>query len=341
MLRIVWIATLFLGCTKVGTDTGDSALINGPTHTIWSGWNHSWEMLSHRVSLIDVKPGPPGEATSGILGGDWSTGDTWSDEVNHRIHQQHVTGHELTAESGSVTLTVPPEGATATTRIEMNDAQIAILNGFSINTDIAQSDAYPTDYDPALGYTSRGFALGVTLTDDGQVEVTADVRWGPQDRDAMNRALAVADTEVTVHFMVLSTPAAVQTARFTATQELEHEPPYSEQAGAEQALNWTGFGVAGVASFALMLNETDGGDGGDYLRSFGVEMNPGSAGAPPETVAAEILTTSAIELATMTMAVNADLVWIPLDPQESRVDNETITGIHPVGTFTVPIGSET
>ncbi len=105
---------LTIGCSKPNNDTGETTSISGPVHTIWSGWNHTWGMLSHRVSLIEVRTGEAGQARSGILGGDWSTGDTWSDDVEHRIHQQHVTGDELTVETGTITFTVGPEGGTST-----------------------------------------------------------------------------------------------------------------------------------------------------------------------------------------------------------------------------------
>lgn len=341
MLRLVCLFAFAVGCSKDGPDTAETAPITGPTHTIWSGWNHTWDMLSHRVSVIDVRPGPSGEATSGILGGDWSTGDTWSDDVNHRVHQQHVTGSELRAEAGSITLLVPPGGVTTTVPVELEDAQTVVINGFTINTDTKQIADYPSDYDPALGYTSRGFAIGAHLTEGGDVELTVDVRWGPRDRDPMNRALAVAQTDVTVDYMVLAASTAIQTATFSAAQDLQHDPPYSDQSGITQALSWSGYGVAGITSFALFLDETDGGDGGDYLRSFGVEMAPMPEGAPPEHVAGEILTSSALELATMSMSAEAGLVWVPLDPSESHIEGETIAGTHPVGTFTVPIGSET
>ena len=329
---------LTVGCTKTTDDTGPLRTISGPTHTLWSGWNHTWGMLSHRVSLIEVQTGRPGFAQSGILGGDWSTGDTWSDDVEHRIHQQHVTGNELAVETGSVTFTVGPEGGASTIVIDMDNPDTVVLQGFTINTDVAQTADYPTDYDPALGYTSRGFGVHLRyLPAQGTVEAGADIRWGPRDRDDMNRALEVAQTEVTVHFAAVKAEAGVKRARYTGSQDLLHDPPYSEQSALTEPLNWSGLGVLGIERFALLLDDTDGGAGGDYLRSFGVEMPPNSSGEAPAAVSTEILTSSAVELGTMSMRVEADLVWMPLDPERSRVEGETIAGSHPVGSHAVPL----
>lgn len=327
---------LGVGCTKPASDTGTGSEITGPSHTVWSGWNHTWGMLSHRVSLIEVQAGPPTEARSGILGGDWSTGDTWSDDVNHRIHQQHVIGDQISAETGSITFTVSADGGEANATLETPDPDLVVLHGFRINTDTDQPDDYPDDYDPALGYTSRGFAVGVNHTDGSNVNASATVRWGPRDRDNMNRALAIAHTEVTVYFTALYGLTDVDTATYTGNQDLAHDPPNSDQAPLAQPLSWEGFGVAAIQSFDLSLHDTDGGNGGDYLRSFGVEMSPSPSGHPPENVSTEILTYSALELGTMSMSVQAELVWLVLDPTRNRVESETVAGNHPVGSHIVP-----
>ena len=330
---------LGIGCTKAGSDSGSADEITGPSHTIWSGWNHTWGMLSHRVSLIEVQTGMPASARSGILGGDWSTGDTWSDDVNHRIHQQHVIGDQISAETGSVTFTASSDGGEGNFTLETPDPDLIVLQGFRINTDTDQPEGYPDDYDPALGYTSRGFAIGVNHTDTSNVQASATVRWGPRDRDDMNRALAIAHTEVTVYFTALYGLTDIDTATYTGNQDLAHDPPNSTQEPLVQSLDWDGFGVAAIQSFDLGLHDTDGGDGGDYLRSFGVEMAPGDSGRPPEGVSTEILTYSALELGTMSMSAQADLVWLALDPDRNRIESETVSGNHPVGSHIVPYES--
>jgi hypothetical protein len=337
MKSIAFTFLFALGCSKDSDDTSADATISGPTHTVWSGWNHTWGMLSHRVSLIDVRTGEGDRAHSGILGGDWSTGDTWSDDVNHRIHQQHITGDQLLFEQGSITLSVGPgETASGSAAVAMESPNLAVLQGFTINTDTAQTAGYPDDYDPALGYTSRGFGFAVALNDSNEVVATANVDWGPRDRDDMNRAIEHATTEVTVHYAVLSGFDDVDTATYSGTQDLAHDPPNSPQAALTEPLGWAGNGIAAIQSFGLSLHDTDGGDGGDYLRSFGVEMKPAATGGPPASVETGILTYSALELGIMSMTAETDIVWIPLDAKRNRIEGVSVEGSHPVGTYSVP-----
>jgi hypothetical protein len=342
MNPIIALSLLTLACTYADDDATlpKSVAISGPTHTIWAGWNHTWGMLSHRASYIQVQPGEGDAARSGIVGGDWSTGDTWSDDVEYRIHQQHITGDVLQVELGSATLIVGPDGTESTSvGIDMTTANVVVLQGFEFNTDIDQSEDYPAEYDPALGYTSRGFGMGVSLGDDGRVDVAASVQWGPRDRQDMNNAMPFAQTEVTVHFAALSGFSSSDGAHYAGSQDLAHDPPLSDQQGLREPLSWDGFGFAGIESFELALFDTDGGDGGDYLRSFGVELAPTEDGQPPPTIQAEILTYAPLELGTMSMAADVNAVWIPLHASTSRIEGVTVSGTHPVGTHGVPTES--
>ena len=337
MKSIIALCLLSLACNS-DKKVPAAGSISGPTHTIWAGWNHTWGMLSHRASYIQVEPGEGGTGSSGIVGGDWSTGDTWSDDVGYRIHQQHITGEALQVELGSATLIVGPEGPESTfVDIDMTDAALVVLHGFEFNTDIEQTEDYPDEYDPALGYTSRGFGMGVSLAGDGRVEVTASVRWGARDRQDMNNAIPFAQTEVTVYFAVLSGFSSSDGAHYTGSQDLAHDPPLSDQQGLREPLLWDGFGFAAIESFELSLFDTDGGEGGDYLRSFGVELAPTEDGRPPAVIQTEILTSAPLELGTMSMSAEVDAVWIPLDASSSRIEGVTVSGSHPVGSHNVPI----
>ena len=65
---------------------------------------------------------------------------------------------------------------------------------FEIDTDVPLADspdADVPDYDPALGFTSRGFGMAIGEGDEGW-EATATVRWGPRDRADMNAAIPLA-----------------------------------------------------------------------------------------------------------------------------------------------------
>jgi len=330
MKRYAWLILLSSACIKGGAE-------DPVPFTVWSGWNHTWGLLSHRVSVIRVKAEDGATASSGILGGDWSTGASWSDDVNYRIHQQTISSHRLTAEQGETVLTMSSGQPTTSDPFQTDiDADLVVLRGFQITTDIDQGADYPEDYDPALGYTSRGFAMNVSLDRDGHVEVFGDVRWGPRDRDDMNAAIPHAMSELTVWWTAISGIDEIESFEFVDQQDLAHEPPNSPQAGLNHPLSWTGHGVTGLSGFNFTLDDTDGGPGGDYLRSFGVEIPPESDGSAPKQIAAEMLTTSAVELGTMSMGVQAQAVWIPLDPNLNVIQGSTLEGNHGIGMHTVP-----
>ena len=330
MKRMFAVALLSCSCIK-----GEDAT----PFTVWSGWNHTWDMLSHRVSLIRVKSNNDATAESGILGGDWSTGATWSDSVRYRIHNQTVSSHLLSAQHGEAILTIGPDG-TGTTTVEIDDfnADVVLLSGFEINTDIEQSSEYPDNYDPALGYTSRGFGMAVELNENGDVDVTGSVRWGPRDREDMNEALRHAQSQLTVWWTAISGVDATESFHMVKSQDLAHDPPNSEQSSLSEVLPWNGTGIAGISGFDLNLFDTDGGEGGDYLRSFGVEMVPNRNASAPEVLSSEILTYSALELGTMSMDVEAHAVWIPL--KQYQVEVTSWEGIHDIGAHNIAEFSE-
>ena len=335
MKTLLLTSLLAFGCSDKNDRTATNTQSGGDSFTVWSGWNHSWAMLSHRISLIRVKAGGIDSAESGILGGDWSTGESWSDDVDYRIHQQIVTSSTLQSEHGETVLTVGPDGsASATSPSPLSDARLVVLRGFEINTDVDQSDAYPEDYDPALGYTSAGFGINATL-DGGQVTVTASIDWGPRDRADVNAAIPHADTGVTVYWTTLSGFDTVTTSRFEGGQELAHTPPNSPQEGMVEPLDWSGTGIAALSGFNLSITDVDGGDGGDYLRSFGAEIRPSETGEAPTEIGAEILNTSLIELAHMRMDFEVDALWIPTTDGDTAIVGQTLSGNHAIGTHTV------
>ena len=336
MMTRLFIPVLAFACSKAPS-TGDTAQTDMPVHTLWSGWNHTWGLLSHRLSLIHIKAIDGTTASSGIMGGDWSTGEQWSDDVNYRVHQQRIAGEQLRVEHGETRLMVGPEGsATAVSRLSaLDSATLVVLQGFEIDTDVAQNGDYPDDYDPALGYTSRGFGVTVAL-EDGQVKAQASVRWGPRDRPDVNSAVPFALTGVTVYWTAIDGAEGVTSSTYVANQDLAHAPPNSPQAGMSEPLAWSGTGVAAIQGFDLSLTDTDGGAGGDYLRSFGAEIRPSADGTPPENIGGEILTSAPIELGEMTMGLKIEALWITLDPDLNTITGDTIEGVHPVGRHTVP-----
>jgi hypothetical protein len=308
---------------------------------VWAGWNQTWETLSHRVSFIRAIATPEGGLQMGIRGGDWSTGDTWADETEYRMHLQQVTGTGLSIVHGETSMTVGPDGQTWRTETLDMDAEAihVVLRGFELDTDVDQDPDYP-DYDPALGYTSRGFgmAVGPVDTDAGEAsfEVSAQVRWGPRDRDDMNAAMDLAQTHVRVAWTAIGHSGSATEASVTDALDLKHAPPYSEQSGLNLSTGLIGeAGIAGITGFHLGVRDQDGGEGGDYLRSFGVELDLREDGSAPQTVQTEVRTSSIIEFGTMHFAPQIDMIWITPESGDLDVHPVTRKGSHPVGTLEI------
>ena len=243
-----------------------------------------------------------------------------------------ISSEEIRAQFGETILSIGPDGSAETTHIlEDFNADLVVLSGFEITTDIEQPEEYPDDYDPALGYTSRGFGMSVALNDDGDMTVHGTVRWGPRDRDDMNAAMIHAESQLTVWWTALEGVDTHEDQRVFASQDLNHDPPNREQSALTPPLDWDspGPGFSAISQFDLNLYDTDGGNGGDYLRSFGVEIDVPSDASIPTSITGEILTSNAIELGTMSMSVEANLLWIPaaFGPPIAQ----THEGIHDIG----------
>jgi len=308
---------------------------------VWAGWNHTWEKLSHRVSFIRAIATPEGGLQMGIRGGDWSTGDTWADETAYRMQLQRVTSTGLSIVHGETSMTIGPDGQTTRTETLDMDAEAihVVLRGFELDTDVEQDPDYP-EYDPALGYTSRGFGMAVGSVDsdatEASFEVSAQVLWGPRDRDDMNAAMDLAQTHVRVAWTAIGHSGSASEASVTDALDLNHTPPYSEQSGLSLSTDLSGeAGIAGITGFHLGVRDQDGGEGGDYLRSFGVELDLREDGSAPQTVQTEVMTSSAIELGTMHFAPEIDMIWITPESDELDVQPMTRQGTHPVGTFEI------
>jgi hypothetical protein len=83
-----------------------------------------------------------------------------------------------------------------------------VLDGLELRTDVAQTITYPGDYNPADGYSTRGIGAAIANVmrqgTDLHFDVSARFALGRRDRDAMNRAVVVANTRAVVHFLVIA-----------------------------------------------------------------------------------------------------------------------------------------
>ena len=204
-------------------------------------WRMRWHAVNHRVSLLGFEPDPdggcadlPGATRVAIKGGDWSTGESFVDALA-------VSGVVSSLDAGAPTpavgfarsvadFVVGPQADSgdgigrATTELDFDLEAlsmagtadvVAVLAGWSIDTDVVQGPGYPSDYSPAHGYTPMrfDFAVGAPLLEDGgrraRVPVSAELAWGPSDRDDMNVALLEARVAVRVHVLLIALDVGV------------------------------------------------------------------------------------------------------------------------------------
>ncbi len=320
---------------------------DGP-QLLLTGWEYDWEALSHRISRLRVGVNPDSSLSLGLVGGDWSTGAAFTDVPHYRVRYQQVDGAGLDILYGTVAFLVgpDPEGS-ATLSFDSADIPegrtlVAVLNGFSLDTGVPQSDDYPDDYDPAFGYTSMGFGFSLgEPTRSGStvsVPVAATVRWAPQDRDDMNAAIPYAVTGVTVDVALLAVAGEVEVAKPRADASYDFDPPYTDQAPMTAAVDFTKGAREGIVawrSFDLQANMTGpAAEEGDYLRAFGAELVPSEA-APRRwsgVVEATLSTTSALEFTQLTAGFEGEVIRVGL--ADVVAEHFVVSGEHPTGLAT-------
>lgn len=320
---------------------------------VWGGWTYRWDMLSHRVSYLRVEATPEGGASLGLVGGDWSTGETFTDAPQYRLRATRARSDAWTVVQGETELLLGPDGALSTTEL-VDDAELlswpehaVLLRGFTIDTDVEQGPDYPEDYDPAYGYTSRGFGFGVgapaSEADGLAFEVEAEVRWAPQDREDMNAAIPYASTGVRVAWTAIGFAGARDEQEFSASATWADATMFTPQPafGAEELPLSLGAGtpagLAGLTRFDLRVDAQDGSEDGEYLRSFGVELVEGDEepGAFEGHARAEITNSSLLETAEITSSVSGSATWVGLDDARAALEPLVMVGAHAVGALEV------
>lgn len=325
--------TLLSGCSET---TEGSVLL---------GWQFDWTQLSHRVAYVDVDMPDDGSVEMGMIGGDYSTGDEFSDTVLYRANTLAVTSSRAAFASAEVTLEIEPasegSGFTAAGAVSFDGEAVgdwpdytAFVSGFTLDTDLEeQGEGYSDEYDPALGYTSLGFGVWLDEVEvgDSSYEVPVTVRFahGPsgeedvpgitEGREAMDASIPHARTAVRVRVTLVGYKGDRDDLSLEESVALAYDPPYSVQSLSElPAVSESGrTAVPGWRGFNLVVN---GGEGnhGDYLRSFGAILDPGDAldEGLDGTVTAGVTGTSAFELAPMTYDFTGDLAVLHLKDTE-------------------------
>lgn len=325
---------------------------NAPVHSlVLTGWDYDWDMLSHRVALLKVVVRQDSTADIGLVGGSYSTGDDATDTALYRVGYADIGIPGAVYTEGAADWTVGPAASGSTTisatAPEGCDHEVAVhLNGFSIDTNVPQSADYPTDYDPALGYTSNGFGfvLGEPTVTDGSltVEVTATVRWAAQDRDDMNAAIPFAQTGVSANVLFVCFKGEIVPSQAGSSASYPWEPPETEQPPMTADVAITGEkpdGVLAFTGFDLVADFTnhDGTSAGDYLRSFGVEVegSDDGSGTWSGTSTAAITNSSFIEYGQLNASFTAD--YARLGTRGATSELRSASGTHDVGELTIPL----
>ena len=337
-----------LGCSG-DKDSGDAGGEDS-VYTVMSGFHHSWNQLSHRVSLSEIAVLEDGTIASGIIGGDFSTGDVASDYVHFRVSQSRVTGSGLVVGHGVVEVVVGPDGVVdETVSIDVPgiggfSTVTAAFTGFRVSSDTAQGSDYPADYDPALGYTTKGWAFSVgepSLSGDtATLAVSGVKRWAPTnndtdpaDRSDMNGAIPFAQSEVAVHFAVIGFDGTLTTGGGTASIDYDNgnyseQPPLTEtDLGVSVATDGTGFPI--IRSYDLLLEDQLTDEFGDYIRSYGVELSD----ADPLSISTELTNSSLLEIAAIRFTPTVDVAWVGLSG-DAEVETVVSEGSHAIGSVT-------
>lgn len=211
----------------------DCSFATGPVVGDWvplfGGHNYDWLYLSHRVAYLRAGVEVPDEDGAftlplGLIGGDWATGQFATDYPWYRVDHTRVSTAAVQGWFGATELLVPHTGrASATITVDLDTTglpkpgqKVVVLQGLCFDTNVLPDSRYEGDYDPGLGWTVRGFGVGVragVLTDESlDIEVSAHYAAGPLDRADLNEAIPYSSVRATVVYSILNVPEGVLTS---------------------------------------------------------------------------------------------------------------------------------
>lgn len=339
---------------------------------VTSGMGLRWKRVNHRISRWEISPQTPADCSAasnpefslrvGCMGGNWSTGQTMKDTpildyryfvVNSKYAAFLPVNVELTIEAPSpeaereVSLSLREHGLAGFSAYEV------LLNGLALDTDVPQtSPAYPAQYDPALGYTTRGIGAAVhgLSVERGMARFTVRARFelGTADRFRMNRAVRCAQTRATVQALLVGLRAGHVTA-LERRLVIRHprpwvllQPEYEPTSATERRLELAGEpGYAeaflGLREFAFRLFAPDG--KADYLRELSVQAE--ILGYEPDTGRTVVdlngyaSNVGLLTYRTMINRFSARLALVQLPGGEVRAGRKTLE--FPVGTTALPL----
>ena len=304
------------------------------TSKLWSGFHYEWETLSHRLSLHQAHLHEDGSMTMGMIGGDWSTGELFSDLPGFHMYQQQISDPDLSLIYGETTIVLDADQPQEIT-IDLEPGVVGVaLQGFRINTDIVQSEDYPQDYNPAHGYTASGYTIGLEPDlDNLQANVFAQVDWGPQDRDNMNAAMLLAKSEMTVYWSQIKGATVPVSYHLELSETHEYDPPYSEHSTISQDIEHDVDSVIGLRSFSLSIPDQEGSDMGSYWRRMGVTILPNENGS---SVTVDASNSSIIEEIPVELVADITIDVYALTHPDSTIEYLSSSAQHEIGSHTYP-----
>jgi hypothetical protein len=254
---------------------------------------YRWDRLNHRISIWETEHRPDdgscraNELYGNFVGGDFSTGETAEDAAFIKYSGQPVDAADSTsfgAARVTVGATIGPDGEVQMTetlsREELNLRNyphfVTIIEGFAFDTSIEQSDDYPDNYDPAHGYTTRGFGASARIA--SRSKDSLELAWGLRfeigaspDRERHNGAIEHAQVagELDVLIVGVASDELVHTGSKSYTLEYPEPMPLEEQmhdpASADQqrmemsGKSGAGAGFHGFTAFDFKLSPPNDG----------------------------------------------------------------------------------
>jgi len=298
---------------------------------VLGGFEMEWDVLSHRVSRLEVGVSTDG-AEMAMVGGDWSTGDAFSDFLHYRLATLDI--REAQAGFGQVRIPVrikarglDEDGELAGSgRIEgFGDVPIsmvgswpeytAVIQGFGIHTDVEQSAEFPDDYDSSHGYPLGRLAIevGAVVRGDTTLSVAASLLFEPAatgesilDRPAMDSSIPFAAFEGWVDVGIVGHQRAGADIPVDVTGTHAYSPPYSPQEPIEVPMD---FGANRVGMWQSMEFEVNPGGHGDYIRAIGAEL---VGNEDIDAVRMTLTNSSAYELAPMSYRIGGRIALLDL-----------------------------
>jgi hypothetical protein len=184
--RLFVASVLAVVAAACGTDeTGGSEGVTDErrcsTFVVPQRFGLGWTNMNHRISLwqVGLDRDDPCRASlidAAYIGGDFTTGEVFTDEAELSFGWQTVVADaaDIGIARVRVPLEIPPGGVlsgqwsgdAADLGLTGATEVVAVIEGVRFSTDVPMTDDWPNEYEPRLGYTSRGLGVSVSVVDD-------------------------------------------------------------------------------------------------------------------------------------------------------------------------------